>query len=128
LELRRVSVLSTYSFFYTLPTLFYFLQTSCELSNDEPDLIDEFSRIQKALLGKEELIKPTRAQKVNGQWEGGIEWERYDGLVGIKGSRCNTLGPSNQCSRSLVSPSASAKVMDFELDDHQKLQRDMIKV
>jgi hypothetical protein len=108
--------------------LFYFLSSSCALLNDEPELIDEFSRIQKAILGKEELIKPTRAQKIDGQWEGGIEWERYNGLNGIKGSRCNTLGLSNQCSHSLVSPTASVKVMDFELDDHQKLQKDMIKV
>ena len=98
------------------------------LLEDEPELITELLRIQQEILGKPELITPDRPVKASGQFVGGTEWERYDGLTGVKGSRCHTLGPSNQSSRRLVSPTAAAKVMNFELDSHQKLRRDIIKV
>ncbi|KAF8219293.1 hypothetical protein L208DRAFT_1341799 [Tricholoma matsutake] len=36
--------------------------------------------------------------KENGVWIGGTTWECCNGLSGVKGSRCYTLGPSHQCS------------------------------
>ena len=85
-------------------------------------------RVQKSIVGDKTLAKPGRPVKEGGVWIGGTAWERCEGLNGVKGSRCYTLGPSHQCSRRLVSPTASAKVADHILDDHQVLHRDIVKV
>jgi hypothetical protein len=91
-------------------------------------LLEEMNRIRCSIVGDNALAKPGRPVKENGVWIGGTAWERCNGLNGVKGSRCYTLGPSHQCSRRLVSPTASAKVVDHTLDQHQVLHRDIVKV
>ncbi|KAF8220256.1 hypothetical protein L208DRAFT_1334920, partial [Tricholoma matsutake] len=80
------------------------------------------------IVGDEAFAKLGRPVKENGVWIGGTTWERCNGLSGVKGSRCYTLGPSHQCSRRLVSPTASAKVADHTLDEHQELHCDIVKL
>ena len=93
------------------------------------DLFKALQDVQQMVLGPKELRTPGRSVLNNdGKWAGGTFWERYHGLVGVKGTRCYTLGPSCQRSRNLVSPTAAAKVMETDLDEHQKLRRDMIEV
>lgn len=104
---------------------FYF---STRLHADDPSVLEEMIRVQHSIVGDEALAKPGRPVKENGVWIGGTAWERCNGLNGVKGSRCYTLGPSHQCSRRLVSPTASAKVADHTLDEHQELHRDIVKV
>ena len=93
-----------------------------------PRVLEEMNRVRCSIVGDDALAKPGRPVKENGVWVGGTAWERCGGLNGVKGSRCYTLGPSHQCSRRLVSPTASAKVVDHTLDEHQVLHRDIVKV
>jgi hypothetical protein len=73
------------------------LYLSTILHADEPSVLEEMTRVQRLIVGDEVLAKPGRPIK-NSVWIGGTTWERCNGLNGVKGSRCYTLGPSHQCS------------------------------
>jgi hypothetical protein len=104
------------------------LYLSTVLHADEPSVLEEMNWVQHSIVGDEALTKPGHPVKENSVWIGGTTWECCNGLNGVKGSRCYTLEPSHQCSRQLVSPTASAKVADHTLDEHQVLHRDIVKV
>lgn len=60
---------------------------------------------------------------------GGILFERNDWIVAVKeDGRCYTIGPSHQHSRQLISPNAAGKIMDAEMNEDQKLRKDMMTV
>ncbi|KAF8230980.1 hypothetical protein L208DRAFT_1279498, partial [Tricholoma matsutake] len=80
------------------------------------------------IVGNKAFAKPGRPVKENGVWIRGTTWECCNGLSGVKGSQCYTLGPSHQYSHRLVSPMASAKVADHTLDEHQELHHDIVKI
>jgi hypothetical protein len=93
-----------------------------------PRVLEDMNRVRCLIVGDNTLTKPGCPVKEDGVWVGGTAWEHCGGLNGVKGSRCYTLGPSHQCSRRLVSPTASAKVVDHTLDEHQVLHRNIVKV
>ncbi|KAF8237552.1 hypothetical protein L208DRAFT_1246992 [Tricholoma matsutake] len=98
------------------------------LHADDPSVLKEMIHVQCLIVGNEAFTKLGRPVKANGVWIGGTTWEHCNGLSGVKGSQCYTLGPSHQCSRQLVLPTASAKVADHTLDEHQELHHDIVKI
>lgn len=94
-----------------------------------PHIIEELEKIQQDILGDETLItKDPPIQNQLGEYVGGVQFERNDWIHGVKDTRCYTIGPSHQHSKSLVSPNACGKVMDEEMNDDHHLRHRLLKV
>lgn len=92
-------------------------------------IITELEKIQRDILGEEDLITASPPIKNDqGEYIGGVQFERNDWVHGVKGTRCFTIGPSHQHSKSLVSPNACGKIMDDEMNDDHRLRYRLLKV
>ncbi|KAF9455335.1 hypothetical protein BDZ94DRAFT_1327628 [Collybia nuda] len=93
-----------------------------------PSVIQELEKIQADILGDTTLISKDRPFKNNnGVYVGGTHFERNDWIHGVKGTRCYTIGPSHQHSKSVVSPNACGKVMDEIMNDDHHLRHRLLK-
>ena len=109
------------------------LDAECLL--DVSDVLNEedirvLTDVRDRILGNREDRSPDKAQFVDGQWTGGIAWERSEFAQCIGHSeRCYTLAQSYQHQRNLVSPTAGAKVVDpSKPTAHHDMRSDAIQV
>ena len=86
--------------------------------------------IRGRILGDRKDRSPDKAQFVDGQWSGGIAWERSEFAQCIgQSEHCYTLAQSYQHQRNLVSPTAGAKVVDpSKPTAHHDMRSDAIQV
>ncbi|KAL0070376.1 hypothetical protein AAF712_002567 [Marasmius tenuissimus] len=66
--------------------------------------------VRDEILGPRELRLPGKPQKSNGEWVGGIAFERNNYLLGIDGSRCYSVGLTHQRTPNAVHPAAENRV------------------
>jgi hypothetical protein len=101
----------------------------CREIVEDQTIIDNLRKIQEEIIGNKNLAGPDRPIKQHdGSFTGGVGFERNDWIVGMKGTRCYTIGPSTQAWKTLVSPTASGKVMDEKMNTDQQLRFCMLKV
>jgi hypothetical protein len=101
----------------------------CRQIIEDQTVIDNLRKIQEEIIGNKNLAGPDRPVKqCDGSFTGGLGFERNDWIVGVKGTCCYTIGPSTQVWKTLVSPTASGKVMDEKMNADQQLRFRMLKV
>ena len=81
-------------------------------------------------LGVREDRTPSKAAKVNGRYEGGVQYEHDDLALHVGNApRCYTLAQSYQVQRNIVGPAATTKVpMGQSASAHLLLREKIIKV
>lgn len=110
--------------------------TTLLLSNELRDIhvaaaVTAMEHAWDGILGARKDHTPEKAEKVDGEWLGGVAWERSDFAVPIgKAERCFTMGQSYQLQHNLAGPSAGAKLVDGhgEPTPHHDMRLEAIQV
>ena len=85
--------------------------------------------VQAFILGPSNDRGPEKAVKVNGEWVGGVGFERSDRAVSIeKDKRCYQLATSFQVQKLLSAPAANTKVHEIKKDHDAKMRFEILKV
>jgi hypothetical protein len=115
--------------FFTIEFVQAIMVNLCREIIEDQAIIDNLRKIQEDIIGDKNLASPDRPVKQrDGSFIGGLGFERNKWVVGVKGTRCYTIGPSTQAWKSLVSPTAGGKVMDEKMNADQQLRFCMLKV
>jgi len=87
-------------------------------------------RVIKKIIGDEDKCLLEKASiGEDGLYSGGLQFEHHKRAVHIAGAeRAYTLGPSHERIPNHSAPHASGKIYEGEMDEHLKLQKEIIEV
>jgi hypothetical protein len=77
--------------------------------------------------GDDDFCGPDRAKKDDGEYVGGIAFERNDRAIGVGKTRCYTVGTSYQAARVLSAPAKGGK-WSGEWDDDLLKRKEFVSV
>ena len=102
----------------------FYLYVSNGLSKEIQDRVE---KVRDTAHGDNELCGPTKARKVNGEYIGGIAFERNERSHSVGNTRCYTVGTSYQAAKVMSAPSKGGK-WTGEWDDDLLQRKEFVSV
>jgi hypothetical protein len=89
---------------------------------------DQVEKVRNDAHGPNELCGPNKPKKgKDGEWEGGIAFERSDRAVGVGKTRCYSVGTSYQAAKVMSAPVKEGK-WNGEWDDDLLKRKEFVLV
>ena len=86
-------------------------------------------RLQKEAIGDRNLCTPEKPTKVDGEYSGGIHFERTDTAVNVpKAPRAYPLGPSVEEIPNAHAPGRGSKVYGGQVGEDLRLRKELLQV